>query len=120
MEETIQFRPGSTIIKQGDPSDGLYILKKGAVEVFKDDVMLNVLMYPGTVFGEIGELLDKPRTCMVRARTPTTVVRYRCDSIETLVREHPEVGVQIMQTLANRLEITTQKLADLSQTAQRP
>ncbi len=120
MEEQLEFRPGSTILKQGDASNGLYVLHKGAVEVYKGDVMLNVLMYPGTIFGEIGELLDKPRTCTVKARTQVTATRYRCESIEQLVREHPEVGVQIMRTLANRLEITTQKLADLSSTAQRP
>jgi CRP/FNR family cyclic AMP-dependent transcriptional regulator len=120
VEENLEYRPGSTILKQGDASDGLYILHKGAVEVYKGEVMLNVLMYPGTVFGEIGEILDKPRTCTVKARTTATVSRYRCDSVEQLVRDHPEIGVQIMKTLANRLEITTQKLADLSFSAQRP
>lgn len=120
MEEKLEFRPGSVILKQGEVSDGIYVLQKGVVEVFKDDMMLNVLMYPGTVFGEIGELLDKPRTCTVRARNQVSVSRFRCGGVENLLRDHPEVGVKILRTLANRLEITTQKLADLSSSAFRP
>ncbi|WP_269524377.1 Crp/Fnr family transcriptional regulator [Coraliomargarita parva] len=120
MQEQLEFRPGATILKQGDESNGLYVLQKGALEVYKDQIMLNVLMYPGTVFGEIGEILGKPRTCTVKARTKSVVTRYQAENLSDFLKEHPEIGEKIMQTLANRLEITTQKLADLSTVSQRP
>ena len=76
--------------------------------------MLNVLMYPGTIFGEMGDILGKPRSCTVKARTPTTVTEYDSGDMENLSREHPEIAIKIFKTLASRLERTTQKLADVS------
>ena len=117
METTEEYRIGATILKQGDASKGFFVLEKGAVEVYKNEMMLNVLIYPGTVFGEIGHILGTPRTCSIKARTHTRVVKYDSPDLETLVQQHPEIAVKIMQTLASRLERTTQKLADLSNTS---
>ena len=109
-----EHRPGATIIKQDDIGSGFYILEKGAVEVYKDDILLNILMYPGTIFGEMGDILGKPRSCTVKARTRTTVTKYETGNIETHISEHPDIAIKILKTLANRLERTTQKLADVS------
>jgi len=117
MQTIQEYRIGETILKQGKESKGFYVLEKGAVEVYKNDIMLNVLIYPGTVFGEIGDILGSPRTCTIKARAPTRVIKYDCPDLETLVKQHPEIAVKIMQTLASRLERTTQKLADLSNTS---
>lgn len=114
MQQTEEYRPGASIIKQGSVSTGFYVLEKGAVEVYKDDIMLNVLMYPGTVFGELGDILGKPRTCSVKARTPTTVIKYDDGDMENVIREYPEIAIKIFKTLAIRLERTTQKLADVT------
>ncbi len=117
MQTIEEYRIGETILKQGNASKGFYVLEKGAVEVYKDGMMLNVLIYPGTVFGEIGDILGTPRTCTIKARAQTRVAKYDCPDLETLVDQHPEIAVKIMQTLASRLERTTQKLSDLSNTS---
>ena len=114
MQKTEEYRPGESIIKQGSESTGFYVLEKGAVEVYKDETMLNVLMYPGTIFGEIGDILGKPRTCTVKARTQTVVIKYDNGDMENVIREHPEIAIKIFKTLASRLERTTQKLADVT------
>ena len=77
--------------------------------------MLNVLMYPGTIFGEMGDILDKPRTCTVKARTNATVLKHESGDMQSIIREHPDIAFKILKTLASRLERTTQKLADVSQ-----
>lgn len=117
MQTTEEYRIGETILKQGDASEGFYVLEKGAVEVYKDGMMLNVLIYPGTVFGEIGHILDTPRTCTIKARTETRILKYDSPNLDSLVSDHPEIAVKIMKTLASRLERTTQKLSDLSNTS---
>jgi CRP-like cAMP-binding protein len=99
---------------QGDTGTGFYILEKGAVEVYKDGIMLNVLMYPGTIFGEMSDILGKPRTCSVKARTATTLKKYDSRDMEEIIRDQPEIAIKIFKTLASRLERTTQKLADVS------
>lgn len=117
MQTTEEYRIGETILKQGDASGGFCVLEKGAVEIFKNGMLLNVLIYPGTVFGEIGHILGTPRTCTIKARTATRILKYDCPDLESLLRDHPEIAVKIMKTLASRLERTTQKLSDLSNTS---
>ena len=73
---TEEYRVGETIIRQGDTDNDFYDLEKGSVEVVKDDIVLNVLMFPGTIFGEVSALTEKPRTSTVRARTATTVKKF--------------------------------------------
>ena len=114
MKTTEEYRPGATIIKQGDEDKGFYVLESGSIEVFKDELLLNMMLFPGTIFGEISDILNKPRTCTVKARTPTVVTKYMANSIDEIIREHPDIALKIFKTLATRLERTTQKLADIS------
>lgn len=114
MNEHIEYPVGATIIEQGQEGSGFYVLEKGSVEVIKDDLLLNILMFPGTIFGEMGDILGKPRTCTVRARTATSVTKYDGSDMERLIREEPAIAFKIFKTLASRLERTTQKLADIS------
>jgi len=108
----ISVQPGDTIIAQGEEGSGFFILKKGTLEVYKDEVLLAVLMYPGTIFGEMGDILGRPRTCTVKAKTPSELMHIEADSLERLVEDMPEVAAKIIRTLANRLDRTTQKLID--------
>lgn len=111
-QTTLEIKPLQTIIEQGQQDHGFYVLQTGTLEVFKDDVLLTTLMYPGTIFGELADILNKPRTCTVKAKTQATVVHIKADSMDTLIREQPEIGIKIIRTLASRLDRTTQKLAD--------
>ncbi|HKK17040.1 MAG TPA: cyclic nucleotide-binding domain-containing protein, partial [Opitutales bacterium] len=102
MPSTEEYQTGRTIIRQGDSGGAFYVLEKGAVEVVKDDVVLNVLMFPGTIFGEVSAILGKPRTSSVKARMPTTVTKYEGLDLEALVNEHPEIAAKMLRTLASR------------------
>ena len=119
MQQTEEDRSGTSIIKQGSVSTGFYVLEKGPVEVHKDDIMLNVLMYSGTVFGEFGDILGKPRTCSVKARATITVIKYDDGDMENVICECPEIAIKIFKTLASCLERTTKKLADVKRVSTR-
>jgi CRP/FNR family transcriptional regulator len=112
MEQEFSVAAGHVILEQGQEGSGFYILNSGTLEVYKDDILLAVLMYPGTVFGEIGDILGRPRTCSVKAKTDATVTYHLHSDLDTLVRQEPEIAVKIMRTLASRLDRTTQKLID--------
>ncbi|MCC5806516.1 MAG: cyclic nucleotide-binding domain-containing protein [Opitutales bacterium] len=112
MEQDIEVAPGQTIIEQGEEGSGFFVLKKGTLEVFKDDVLLAVLMYPGTIFGEMGDILGRPRTCTVKAKNNSVITHIEASSLEELVQMQPEIAAKIIRTLASRLDRTTQKLID--------
>jgi len=112
MHEIIEVAPGETIVEQGEEGSGFFVLRKGTLEVYKDDILLAVLMYPGTVFGEMGDILCRPRSCTVKAKNASQISYYSFGSLDELVRDEPEVAAKIIKTLANRLDRTTQKLID--------
>jgi type IV pilus assembly protein PilB len=112
QKEELEFNHGAAVIKQGDPGSGFYILLAGAVEVYRDDVLMTVLMFPGTIFGEMADILGKPRTCTVKAKGKARLHFIPNAKIENLLREQPDIAMKIIKTLATRLDRTTQKVAD--------
>ena len=112
--EEVEFPHGATIIRQGDAAGHFYILLNGAVEVYKDETLINTLMFPGTIFGEMADLIGKPRTCTIKAKGAVKLAKVKSLPIEQLMVEQPDVVVKILKTLATRLERTTQKLSDNS------
>jgi len=112
MEKILEVKPGETILRQGEEGSGFFVLKSGTLEVYKDDVLLAVIMYPGTIFGEMGDILGRPRTCTVKAKNNASIAFYPVDSLDELVKANPEIAVKLIRTLASRLDRTTQKLID--------
>lgn len=112
MQQEIDVPAGQTIIQQGEEGSGFFILRKGTLEVYRDDILLAVMMYPGTIFGEMGDMLGRPRTCTIKAKTEAKIVHVQTESLEELVRTQPEIAIKIIKTLANRLDRTTQKLIE--------
>ena len=58
---------GSVIIRQGDEGDAFYVMERGTVDVYEEDVHKTTL-YAGTSFGEIALLYGCPRSATLRAR----------------------------------------------------
>lgn len=112
MQTTFDVSPGQTILSQGEEGNGFFVLESGTLEVFKDDILLAVLMYPGTIFGEMGDILGRARSCTIKAKNKAKVSFHQYESLEALVAQNPEIAVKVIRTLANRLDRTTQKLID--------
>jgi alkyl hydroperoxide reductase subunit AhpC len=76
--QTMRFRMGDVVIRQGDEPDRFYIVADGEVDVVRHtaegaDVPLATLRR-GEVFGEIGILEETRRTADVRARSDVEVL----------------------------------------------
>lgn len=112
MSKVIEVPAGQTILEQGEEGSGFFVLESGTLEVFKDDVLLAVIMYPGTIFGEMGDILGRPRTCTIKAKNSSRISYYQIESMDAFVRDNPKIAVKLIRTLASRLDRTTQKLID--------
>lgn len=98
---------GDTIARAGDPADGWYILLAGKVGVFKRDFTIAEIDSRGTVFGELGCILNIPRTATLQALEPTSVLFVQL-SVDEVVENHPEFATRILVSLAQRLAKTTE------------
>ena len=61
------YEAGQIVISAGSRTGLLFILKSGAVAVFKKGVEIAKVVEPGSMFGEMSALLSAPHTVEVRA-----------------------------------------------------
>ena len=79
--------PGKTILfKGGDPSESLYMIKSGEVEIYTQNphgksVILATLR-SGNFFGEIGVLLNRPRMAFARTTQPSELLELSKENLE--------------------------------------
>ena len=106
-----KFKPGDVLIAEGPPSDRMFILAVGEVEVLRGDTQVADTAIPGAIFGEIAALLGGPHTATVRAVTETTA--FRIDNARALLQGHKELSFHVSTILARRLTDATSYLADL-------
>jgi CRP-like cAMP-binding protein len=63
------YKPGETIVKQGDKGIGFYLMLDGGADVLKTGQKVGALS-KGQFFGEMALLEEQPRTAEVRASSP--------------------------------------------------
>lgn len=102
---------GDVLVTEGSPSEGLWVLVSGALDVRKGDVVVNTITLPGALVGEMSELLGRPSSATVAASEPT-VLRYAADA-PAFFDGDPAVLRLVAQALAERLAFVTTYLADL-------
>jgi NTE family protein len=72
--EQVDLEAGSYLFHAGEPSDCLYVVRNGRLQVLQDDVVVTELGR-GEVVGELGLLIDAPRSASIRAVRDSTLVR---------------------------------------------
>jgi CRP-like cAMP-binding protein len=106
--EVVEFAPGETIVRQGDPADAVYILTEGEAEVFIKDVdgheIRLTTMGRHSLIGETAVISKGRRTATVRARDRVVMFKISAEVFLDLVRQSPEISMQVMTVLAERLE----------------
>ena len=110
---TRKFAAGDEIIVEGSQKTmGFYIVLEGEAKVTRGEHHLGDYG-PGDYFGEIALLLDdSPRTATVTAVTDITVLALARWDFKALLKTNPEIGVEVMGVLAQRLAATDKVLSD--------
>jgi CRP-like cAMP-binding protein len=112
--ELVRFEAGEVIVRQGDSADAVYIIAEGEADVLLTDDEGQELslgtMGRHTLFGEIAVLCQGRRTTTVKAKDRVVTYKISAPLFLELVRSSPEIGMQVMTVLAQRLDRTTQRL----------
>jgi CRP/FNR family transcriptional regulator, cyclic AMP receptor protein len=123
MEDLAQRTP-DTFLEQGDmlytPQDGterLFVLKKGRVQVYEidkggEEITLSVIE-ESNVFGEMALTGQRLQGVYVRALAPSTVVSLRREDLEDMIMKKPEVGLRLVQELAERLHASEARYSNV-------
>ena len=113
--ERLNYGAGDVLFRQGDEGDAAFVIIAGKAEVSidTDKGPLTVATLEDHDFvGEISILCDVPRTATVTASAPLEALRIKKDLFFQMVREFPEIAVEIMRELAHRLELANARLRE--------
>lgn len=112
--ERVSYRPGEVLCLQGDAGDAAFVILSGTAEVIVDGPQGRnkvAELARNAVVGEIAILCDVARTATVKAATEVEALRIGKDAFLKLMTDFPEVTIEIVRVLAQRLMQTTAELA---------
>ncbi len=88
--EEVHLKEGEILFRQGERGELIYQVQSGLLEVYRElaDSGTEVLarVEPGNYIGELGPILNLPRSASVRAMWDTVVVGY---TVRAFRKEHP-------------------------------
>jgi len=101
-----KFAPGEPLMSVGDVADCAYVILEGDVEVFATTSageFVVAVLGPSMIVGEIGVLIDAPRTATVRAKGAVKVLRVSPDVFLRLASGKPDRALHVMRELSEHI-----------------
>jgi len=105
------YEAGKTILKQGEPGIGFFLILEGKVEVRKKGKTV-MTAETGAFFGEMTVIDDKPRSADVVAVEPTRCFGMTSWSFTPFLSSHPGIAVKIIRELVRRLRQLEESQSD--------
>ncbi len=113
----VHFERGQIIYAPEDRSEALFLLKTGRVRIYrldpKGDEFTLAVVGAGTIFGEMALTAQRLPGAYAEATEPAYVCILKSEDVERIVREHPDVGLKMMQVLSERLRLYENRLEDI-------
>ncbi len=112
--ELARFKPKETILEEGAPSDCFYLILSGEVIVLGKDEATGAAveltrLKAFTGMGEVGLLLDQPRTATIVAGDRVLLLRVDANVFKAMFDKIPGVGFAVASALAGDLQRATRK-----------
>jgi signal transduction histidine kinase len=101
------FAAGKEIFKEGDPGDGVYLVKDGLVEISVLGGQTGRYIFteagPGELLGEMAVIEDQPRSATAVARKETILYFLPRAEILQLVEQCPGLALAFLREISHRL-----------------
>ncbi|MEP6753460.1 MAG: cyclic nucleotide-binding domain-containing protein [Candidatus Dormiibacterota bacterium] len=110
---TRSYRKGEPIFTKGDVGSELYVVLEGEIRVHLDHAGREVTLArvgPSMVLGEMAVFDEQPRSASAQASADTTVRVLRRDKLRAVVHEHPEVLLEFVRNLSQRIRVMNEQL----------
>ena len=111
------FAEGEALMTQGEPSTSIHFILEGHVRVERQrrtDSERIVLAHLGSgeIVGEMGVMVDLPRSATVIAAKPTSTLELDTASFERAARAFPILHRVLAKLLSERLRRTSERVGD--------
>ncbi|KAK8064992.1 hypothetical protein PG997_011739 [Apiospora hydei] len=109
--------PHDHVLTEGDEAKAMYWLVRGVVAVTsRDGEAIHAELKPGAFFGEIGVLMDMPRTATIIARTKCLLLVLKKEDLQLELPRFPDMEKAIRHEAHERLTILKKKRQEGSHT----
>ena len=106
LARTVSLGHGEWLFRQGDPADGVYILRVGHLEVLQGEAELERIntLTRGAVLGELALLSDSLRSASVRGLRDSELLMIDKPHFDALLRSEPELALSLTRVLSAQLQ----------------
>lgn len=115
--DTVRLPKGATLFSEGDEGHHLYVIIEGKLKLgtSSGDGRENLLsiLGPGEMFGELSLFDAGPRTSTATAVTDVRLLSLGHDQVIPWITQHPQVALDLLERLAQRLRRTNEVVGDL-------
>ena len=115
--DAVKIAKGSILFKEGDDGEHLYVIVDGKLKLgtSSGDGRENLLsiLGPGEMFGELSLFDPGPRTSTATAVTDAKLLSLSHEKVIPWLRQNPEVSLQLLTRLSQRLRRTNEAVGDL-------
>ena len=111
------YKAGDTLMRQGESSTSIHFILSGKVRAERrrrsdERAILLAEFEAGAVVGEMGVLIDIPRSATVTAVEPTETVEIDGPSFERLAKAFPILHRLLAKLLSERLRTTQDRVGE--------
>ena len=109
------FKPGEFLFREGDPSNGVFIVRQGDVDVIREkdgETIVLATMHTGDVIGTMTIFSHENRSASARARTASQVIHVSLDTIDGSFKNLPVWVQAVLKDSVARLKATNDQLVD--------
>lgn len=104
--QCLSFDDGEVLFREGDRADAAYVIMRGEVEILADTGGTQFIagtLGKNQLFGELAVLTKEPRSATLRAKGELLALRIGEDIFLKLLAENPEVALDVMRQLSEKL-----------------
>jgi CRP-like cAMP-binding protein len=102
VADEIDFRPGKTLIREGEPGREFFVLVEGAAEISRRGKRIDTAG-PGEFFGEMALVTDQPRNATVTTTSDVDALVITARDFRDLIGDNPLIALKVMRAVAERL-----------------
>jgi CRP/FNR family transcriptional regulator, cyclic AMP receptor protein len=112
------YAPGKQILEKSSTSRDVFFVVSGSVNIVNFGVSGREVAYAtveaGQYFGELSAIDGRPRSANVIANKDCQLASMSPENFTELLKEHPEVSIQVLQRLARIIRVNDERILDLS------
>lgn len=118
--EMVQYDPGETVVNQDDVSDSFFLVISGETTIKarhgnRDEMVEIARVKAYDTIGELGLLLNQPRSATVAAGNDTILLKFGAKFFTDMFERIPKFGLVTCRVMAKRLQAASRSVLPLKE-----